>query len=292
MTAAIYATRAGLNTLVLEQETCGGLANWAVEIENFPSHEKISGMELMEKVKSQTEKLGAEILEIVEVEGCRLEGALKSVDTDEGAFQARAIIIATGREPIPLPVEADTEHLHYCAICDGAAYRGKNVLVVGGGNSGVGDALYLLNQGVGRVILVEAADRLFASQTAQDALFARSNIEIYMSTEVSEVIRENDELTVRLTGNHDGRELTVSVSGLFVYIGQTPRTELFKGLIDLDGQGYITTDQEMRTNVAGVFAAGDVRCKKYRQLTTAMNDGAIAALAAEEYIRSVGDGAH
>ena len=285
LTAAVYGVRAGLKTTVLEKNACGGLANWAVEIENFPSHEKIGGQELMTRIKNQALKLGVEIREIVEIEEIHLEGRSKQIKTDDGVLHAKAIIVATGREPIPLPVKADSDHIHYCAICDGTAYRGKDVLVVGGGNSGICDALYLLNQGVGGITLIEQMDRLFAAKVSQDSLMARPEVKVMTSTEVCGLIVDGDchRVTLRDTNTMVCKE--IEVKGIFVYIGQVPNTAMFKGILEMDEQGYIQGDETMHTNVEGVFVAGDVRRKKYRQLTTAMHDGTIAALEAEEYIR-------
>lgn len=285
LTAAIYGVRAGLKTVVLEKNACGGLANWAVEIENFPSREKIGGQDLMTRIKSQALKLGVEIREIVEIEEVHLEGRSKEIRTDDGVLQAKAVIVATGRAPIPLSVKADSDNIHYCAICDGTAYRGKNVLVVGGGNSGVGDALYLLNQGVGGITLIEQMDRLFAAKVSQEALLARPEVKIMTSTEICGLSIEGDCHRVTLRDTKTAACQEIEVRGIFVYIGQVPNTRMFKGVLTMDEQGYIQGDESMHTNVEGVFVSGDVRRKKYRQLTTAMNDGTIAALEAEEYIR-------
>jgi len=284
LTAAVYGVRAGLKTAVLEKNACGGLANWAVEIENFPSHDKIGGQDLMTRIKEQALKLGVEIREIVEIEEIHLQGRSKEIKTDDGVLQAKAVIVATGREPIPLPVKADSDHVHYCAICDGTAYRGKDVLVVGGGNSGVCDALYLLSQGVGGITLIEQMDRLFAAKVSQDALMTRPEVKVMTSTEVCGLIVDGDShrVTLRDTKTMACRE--IEVKGIFVYIGHIPHTAMFKGILALDEQGYIQGDENMHTNVEGVFVAGDVRRKKYRQLTTAMHDGTIAALEALEYI--------
>ncbi|MBI4767057.1 MAG: FAD-dependent oxidoreductase [Deltaproteobacteria bacterium] len=287
LTAAIYGARAHLKTLILERQTCGGLANWAVEIENFPSHEKISGITLMERVKTQAEKLGAEIREIVEISAIQFNGQSKRIETDEGTFQAKAVIVATGREPIRLPLEVDSDHIHYCAICDGSVYRGRDVLVVGGGNSGTGDALYLLNQGVRTIILIEQMDRLLANQASQKALCAHPEVTILTSTEISGIAVKGKDHWVTLKNSRTGETQTIEAGGIFVYIGQAPQTGLFKGILEMDDQGYILGDETMETNVEGIFVAGDVRHKTYRQLTTAMNDGTIAALAAEAYLRSL-----
>jgi thioredoxin reductase (NADPH) len=290
LTAAIYTTRAKQRTLLLEKHTCGGLANWAVQIENFPSHERISGMELMNKVKNQIVNLGADVFEVVEINDITLAGALKMIETDEGTFQAPALIIATGREPVRLPAEWEGENIHYCAICDGTAYENDDVLVIGGGNSGVGDALYLLNQGVRHITLVEQANRLFACKADQDALYSKSHAEILTGTVVEQMVRKKQKIHCTLHCEETGERKEIVVKGVFVYIGQTPQTKIFRGFLDMDKQGYIIGDEDMKTNMEGVFVAGDVRRKKYRLLTTAMNDAAVAALSAEEYCRSMRSG--
>ena len=283
----MYGARAGLKAVVLEQHTCGGLANWAVEIENFPSHEKISGQELMTRIKSQAAKLNVSLREIVEIQEISIGEQLKLIKTDEDTLQAKTVIVATGREPIRLPVEENSDHIHYCAICDGTAYRGKDVLVVGGGNSGVCDALYLLNQGVHGITLIEQEDRLFAAKKSQEALLAWQQVTVLTSTDICGLNIDGKCHRVTLKDNRTGACREIEVTGIFVYIGQTPNTGMFKGVLKMDEQGYILGDENMHTNIAGVFVAGDVRKKKYRQLTTAMNDGTIAALEAEEYIRSL-----
>ena len=287
LTAAIYSARANLKTLLLEKNTCGGLACRAAEIANFPSYDKIGGMELMERVAEQAARQGAGIREIVEIEDVQVHGRLKVVHTDEGGFGAKALIIATGREPIRLEAGDGCDHVHYCAICDGTAYRDREVIVIGGGNAGVGDALYLLNQGVGKITLVEQTACLCAGQCSQEELRADPRVTVLTGTEVAGLDDLGDHLSLNLRCTDSGQQHDVDAAGVFVYMGQAPQTAMFRGRVDLDPQGYILTDEEMRTNVSGVFAAGDVRQKKRRQLTTAMNDGTIAALSAEEYIRSL-----
>jgi len=288
LTSAIYTSRAKLRTLILEENVCGGLVNWAIEIENFPSYEKIGGMEFIEKVKAQVEKLGAEIEEIVEIENVHLTDKIKTIETEDCSYMARAVIIATGREPKKLPLKTNCEQIHYCAICDGSIYKNRNVLVVGGGNSGVDDSLYLITQGVKHITLIEQFDKLFASQKSQQELRGHSQVDIMTSTELTE-IESNDvieRVVIKNTKTKETKEL--KVDAIFVYVGQEPKTELFKNVVDMDSDGYIMADEDMRTNVEGVFVAGDVRRKKYRQITTAVNDGTIAALSAEEYFRSQG----
>ena len=289
LTAAIYAAQASLDTMVLEKDVCGGLANWAVEIENFPSHETISGEALLERTKEQAENIGAQIVEIEEVIRVDLHKEVKTVTTDDGTYAARAIIIATGREPIKLPMEADDDHMHYCAICDGSFYKDKHVLVVGGGNSGVGDALYLLTQGVGEITLVEQMGCLLAAKKDQEQLRRHANVKVMTCTEVADIDIKDDLQCVTLKNVSTGKSESVEVCGIFVYIGQKPKTDIFKGILNMTDDGYIVADEEMATSVKGVFCAGDVRRKKIRQLTTAAGDGTIAALSVADYIRTLSD---
>jgi len=284
MTAAIYAARANLNTLLLEQRVCGGLVNTTHVVENFPSYPSINGMDLMEKVRDHVDALGVTICEVVEIESLDLEGETKCFTTDEGRFCAPATVLATGRKPKTLPLETDCEQIHYCAICDGSAYTGKDVIVVGGGNSGVDESLYLLSLGVNRIVVVEEFDRLLASEKACRQLQARSNVEIMTSTRITR-IRSNERLeTVTLQNTVDETTIEKPADGVFVYIGQAPQTDLFHGQIELDGDGYIPVNADMQTSAAGVFAAGDVIQKRYRQITTAMGDATVAALSAVGYL--------
>ncbi|MEN8246808.1 MAG: FAD-dependent oxidoreductase [Thermodesulfobacteriota bacterium] len=289
LTAAVYAAQARVDTLVLEKNICGGLANWAVEIQNFPSYETISGEALLEKTKAQVERLGVEIKEIEEVLRVDFQADVKTIVTDDDTYAARAVIVATGREPIKLPLEADEDHVHYCAICDGALYRDKHVLVVGGGNSGVGDALYLLTQGVGEITLVEMMDCLLAARKDQEQLLQHGNVKVMTCTQVADIEVQEDMQCVTLKNVNTGESECIDVCGIFVYIGQKPETDVFKGVLDMTDVGYILTDEEMATSVAGVFAAGDVRHKKIRQLTTAAADGTIAALSVNDYIRALSE---
>ena len=289
LTAAIYAARANLKTMVLERSVCGGLVNTTYLVENFPSHSKISGMDLMEKVRDQVEAMGVDIREVIEVDKLTLDTPMKQVETDEGSFTAPVVILATGRSPRKLPLETECEAIHYCAICDGSAYKGKNVLVVGGGNSGIEESMYLLSLGVKHITVIEQMDRLFASGQAQeDLLKHKGKVEIFTSTTIESLEEENGRLTaVTLHDSNQGTRFKRDIDGIFVYMGHDTETELFKDLIALNDRGYIEAGNEMKTSLAGVFAAGDIVQKKFWQITTAMNDGTIAALNAAEYIRSI-----
>ncbi len=284
MTAAIFAARANLKTAILEEKACGGLAGWANRVENFPSHISINGMELMERVLEQVQNLGVEVDEAAEVRRLDLTGKVKEVETGEALYTGKSVILATGRRPIPLPFETNCDHVHYCSVCDGSSYAGKKVLVVGGGNSGFDESLYLLSLGVNGIMMVEELDKCCASEISQAKLRNHYNVEIRTSTCVTGIVKEGQSYRVLLCGK-DGRNDSVVVDGIFVFIGQRPNTQMFRSIIEMDPDGYILTGPDRETNLPGVYAAGDVIQKRYRYLTTAMADGTIAALAAAKYIR-------
>jgi len=286
MTAAIYTARANLSTVIVEQEVCGGLVNSTYVVENFPSYISINGMELMEKTLEQVERLGVEVEQVAEIENLQLTGDLKTVETDEAIYCGRTIILATGRVPIPLPMETDCEQIHYCSVCDGTAYKGKKVLIVGGGNSGFDEALYLLSLGVKEIIIIEMMDQFFASQTTQDKVAGKPEISARTSTRIRELVEDGRLKAVVLENTDTGESETLDVDGIFVFIGQKPNTEMFADVITLDEHGYIQASEHMETNLEGVYSAGDVNQKTYRQITTAMADGTIAALTVEKYLRS------
>lgn len=291
MTSAIYSARAGLSTLVLDENACGGLVNWTQVVENMPSYVSVGGMDLSERMLQQIEALGVDVEEAACIDSIDLSGDRKIIHADDEVYSAKSVIIATGRKPVPLPVAGECEQVHYCAICDGMAYKGKKVLVVGGGNSGFDEALALLDQGIDQLMLVEKMDRFFAAQVTQDELRARPGVQLAHSTEVASLNCNGRLQSVCLKNLATGQCETHEFDGIFVFMGQQPGTEIFNGMVDLDGDNYILTDENMKTSLPGVFAAGDVRQKKYRQITTAMSDGTIAALEAERYIRRVDKGA-
>jgi len=283
MTAAIFAARANLKTAIVEEKVCGGLAKWTNSVENFPSHISMNGMELMERVLAQVQNLAVEVDQAAEVVRLDLSGPFKIVETSEYLYEGKAIIHATGRQPVRLPVETESDHIHYCSVCDGSAYAGKKVLVVGGGNSGFDESLYLLSLGVAEIILVEALDHCCASTTTQAKLRSYGNVGIRTHTCVAAVTNQGKGCQVTLENLRYGSREILYVDGVF--IGQKANTDLFQGLVVLDADHYVITGPNMETNVLEVYAAGDVVQKSYRYLTTAMADGTIAALAAEKYIR-------
>lgn len=288
MTAAIYAARVNLKTAIIDRNVCGGLVNSTYVIENFPSYVSINGMKLMEKVHEQVLYLGVDVEQVAEVEGLHLKGDHKTVETDECLYQAPVVILATGCDPIRLSHLDHCEQIHYCAICDGPAYKGKRVIVVGGGNSGFDETLYLLSLGIESVSIVELMDKCMADQMTQDQIAKHDNVEVCVQTTVKDVTLQNGRLTSALLENtYTGITRQIPAGGIFIFIGQKPNTNQFADIIELSEQGFILTDREMQTNLPGVFAAGDVVEKRYRQIPTAMSDGAVAALAAGAYLRHV-----
>lgn len=288
MTAALYAKRANLRVALLETNVTGGLANSTYTVENFPSYPEIHGMELMEKMRGHIDRLGVDVEEVFEIAGLALEGEEKIVRGEDGVvWKAPALILATGRKPIPLDVPTECDQIHFCAICDGAPYKGKRVLVVGGGNSAFDEGLYLLNLGVERLIVAEAMDRFFAAEATQDALFGDPRVMGLKTTRVADIELTDGRLSAAVLENTlTGEHTVLPVDGIFVFLGQSPNNEWFKDAIALDDKGYILVGEAMSTSIPGVFGAGDINHKSFRQITTAVSDGTIAALAAEAYLRT------
>lgn len=288
MTAGVYAARANRSCAILESNITGGLANSTYIVENYPSYSEVHGMELMQKVRDQVDNLGVDVEEVCEILSLDLTAQPKRIETEDVVYEAKTVIVATGRKPIPLDVPTECAQVHHCAICDGAPYKGKKVLVVGGGNSAFDEGLYLKQLGVESITVVEVMDRLFAAQAAQDALLCDDSVCCHLTTFVKDLELDGDTLKAAILENKATGETTrVEVDGVFVFLGQWPNNELFKDVLTLDKAGYIAADVNMNTNVAGVFSAGDINSKQFRQLTTATADGTIAALMADRYIRSL-----
>jgi thioredoxin reductase (NADPH) len=286
MTAAIYAARANLDVLVLEREICGGLANSTYSVENFPSYSRINGMELMQKVKDHVESLKVRIEEIAEVDHFQFDSDRKAVSTPEQRYHAKSIILATGRVPIHLPIETDwEEHIHYCSVCDGIACKGKDLVLVGGGNSSFDESLFLIDLGVRSIVIIESMETCPAEEVTQKKAFATGKIADRTNARLSGIIWQAGRGRIIVEDISSGSSEPIAADGVFVFIGQRPNTRTLEGQIELDSSGYIVADNLMHTNRPGVFAPGDVIAKKYRQLTTAMSDGTIAALEAVKYIR-------
>lgn len=286
-TAALYAARAGLSTLVLEKLSAGGQMALTEQIDNYPGFESgIDGFTLGEKMQQSAERFGA-VTELAEVYKASLSGKIKTLDTSEGVFQSRTVVIATGATPRPLGISGEEalvgKGVHYCAACDGAPYRGKTVAVVGGGNSAAADAL-LLSRVAKKVIIVHRRDTLRATKIYHEPLMKAENVEFRWNSVVTELLHEDKLTGVRLKDVQTGAETLLAADGVFVSVGRKPATELIVDQIELDKGGYIAAGETTETNIAGVYAVGDVRTKLLRQVVTAVADGAVAVHMAEEFL--------
>ena len=286
-TAAFYAARAGLDTVVLEKLSAGGQMALTHQIDNYPGFEDgIDGFYLAEKMQKQAERFGAKS-EYAEVIRMDLKASPKVIETSEGIFCGKTVVLATGANPRELGIDHETElvgrGIAYCAACDGMFYRGKTVVVVGGGNSAAADAL-LLSRIAKKVIIVHRRDNLRATKIYHEPLMNAENVEFRWNSTVSELLY-GDRLTgVRLKDVHTGEETELVADGVFVSVGRKPATELLADQIELDKGGYIAAGETTETNIPGVYAVGDVRTKLLRQVVTAVADGAMAVHMAEEYI--------
>ena len=286
-TAALYAARAGLDTLVLEKLSAGGQMALTEEIDNYPGFaEGIDGFTLAEKMQQQAERFGARS-EYAQVESMDLTASPKVLETSEGPFYARTVVLATGANPreLGLPGEAALtgRGVAYCAACDGMRYKGRTVVVVGGGNSAAADAM-LLSRIAKKVILVHRRDTLRATKIYHEPLMQAENIEFRWNSVVTELLHDDKVTGVKLKDVHTGEETTVPCDGVFISVGRKPATELVQSQVALDRNGYIIADETTKTSLPGVYAVGDVRTKPLRQVVTAVADGATAVHMAEEYL--------
>ena len=286
-TAALYAARAGLRTVVLEQLSPGGQMALTATVDNYPGFPQgVDGWELSQSMAEGAARSGAET-ELAEVFSVDLRAEPKRIETSEGRFLARTVAIATGAGPrllgLPREDQFTGRGVNYCAHCDGMFYKGKTVAVVGGGNSAVADALYL-SRLCEKVYLIHRRDTLRATKVYHETLLGTENIEFLPDTQVTALQGEDRLREITLENLRDGTERALSIDGLFISIGRKPATGLVEGQLDLDPQGYVPADETTRTAIPGVFAVGDIRTKALRQIVTATADGACAAHFAEEYL--------
>lgn len=288
LTAALYAARAGKTVTVYERECIGGQITRAPLVENYPGAGTVSGLQLGDRMAAQAEAAGAGI-SLTDVQKIAKEASgVFRLDTDDGAYHAKAVIYACGARPraLGLPGEAELIGLgvSYCALCDGGFFKEQDVTVVGGGNSAFDDAL-LLSERCHHVTLIHRRSSFRAEQILVERVKRRNNISLLTDTTVSKLIQENGQLTGLKLKRKSGKDETLPVSGLFVSIGRQPDTELLTGLAALDENGYVISDEEMAVSeTPGVFVAGDCRIKRVCQLTTAVSDGTVAAVSACAYL--------
>ncbi len=285
LTAALYALRAEKSVVVIEKLGLGGQIALSSEVENFPGTPKMSGAEFAANLASQVESLGGRIEyeEVVEI----VDGEIKTVVTDLDKYEGRSVIIATGVMNRRLGAEGEAEligkGISFCAVCDGSFYKKKTVAVIGGGNTAVEDAIYLSDIAE-KVYIVHRRDEFRAENRLVRALKQRENVELVLDSTVERFIDNGGLKGIEVVNVKNGEKRTIEIDGAFVAVGQTPQCQIFDGLITLNDGGYIVAGENCRTNVDGIFVAGDCRNKSVRQLTTACSDGSIAALAACEYI--------
>ena len=288
LTAAVYARRAGKSALVLEKASFGGQITYSPKIENFPSAFSISGTELADKMMEQALAQGADI-ELEEAVSVEKTDAGFKVVTDFSEYEAKALVIATGAKHRLLGVEGEDKFvgkgISFCAVCDGAFYADKEVVVVGGGNSAIVEAT-LLAQTCKKVTIVQNLPYLTGEKVTAEALVAKDNVEVIYSATVKE-FRGDDELKEVVISLSDGSEQVLTPEGVFIAIGLAPENSAFANLAELNEYGYIKADENCLTRTEGVFVAGDCRTKAVRQIATAAADGAVAALKAVEYIDSL-----
>ena len=285
LTSAIYASRALKKTLVLEAVAYGGQILNTLDIENYPAEEHISGFDFATKLYNQAINLGAEV-KFEKVTNIIDKEDYKEIITTKSSYQAKAVIIATGADNRKLGIEDEDKYLgkgiSYCATCDGAFFRKKDVAIIGGGNTAVEDAVYLSDI-VNKVYLIHRRDKFRANEKAIEQVKEKKNIEIIYNSNVTKLNGTDTITSIEIT-NKDNEVRNIDISCLFIAIGKVPENENFKQLIKINEQGYIIANENCHTNIPGIFVAGDTRVKELRQLVTATSDGAIAATEAIKYI--------
>ena len=286
-TAALYAARAGLDVALVEKMSIGGQMTLTDVIENYPGFDEgVDGFTLGMKMQAGAERFGAQTV-YAEVTGLSLTDTVKRVTTTEGEMAARTVVIATGADPRTLGIEGEESlvgrGLHYCAHCDGRFYKGKEVMVVGGGNTAAADALYLSHLAA-KVTLVHRRDTLRATRIYHEPLMKAENVTFLWDSTVEAYVVDGRITGATVKNLKTGETATVTCDGIFVSVGRKPNTSLLEGQVDLDAAGYVVADETTRTNIPGVFAVGDVRTKALRQVVTAVGDGAVAVHFAEEYL--------
>ncbi len=288
LSAGIYAGRAKTDTIILEESVVGGQVSNTYHIANYPgTGDVIRGRDLMKNMRKQAEGFGCRIHDLKEIFDVKLAGPEKYVKTEDAEYYAKAVVLATGAEPRKLPAKNEENlrgrGVHYCATCDGAMYEDAKVIVLGGGNAAVEEAVFLTRY-ASEVVIVHQFDHFQASQGAQQEAFDSDKIKIIWDSEIREVHGEDHLTGVEIENVKTGETSEIEADGVFVYIGTVPNYKHFEGQVDLNQWNYVKADENMKTSVPGVFVAGDIRDKLYRQAVMAAADGAIAGIEAEKFI--------
>lgn len=288
--AALYAARAGLDSVLLEKMSAGGQMALMGDIENYPGFEEgIDGFSLGMKMQQNAERFGAKT-EYSEVVSVDFSDKIKRIQTTDGDYLAKTVVIASGANPRELGIDGENKLIgkgvHYCAHCDGRFYKDKTVVVVGGGNSAAADALYL-SRLAKKVYLVHRRDSLRATKIYHEPLTKAENIEFVWNSTVSEFIANEKVQGIKVKNKNTEKTNDIICDGIFISIGRKPATDFLKDMVNLDKNGYIIADESTKTNIEGVFAAGDIRTKALRQVVTAVADGAVAVHYAEEFLETL-----
>ena len=285
LVAALYARRANKTAVVLEKATFGGQITFSPKVENIPGFLSVTGNEFAEKLVEQVLEQGADV-EMCEVSEVR-DGEIKTVLTDAGEFYARTLIVATGAKHRTLGLENEEsfigEGISFCAVCDGAFYQGKDVAVIGGGNSALQEAI-LLSDVAKSVTVVQNLDFLTGEAKLQEQLYAKENVKIILGATVKKYLGDTELRGITIEDAKTGEKSDIALDGLFLAVGLVPQNDAFRGVVELDERGYIKAGEDTLTSAKGIFAAGDCRTKRIRQVATAAADGAVAAVAACDFV--------
>ena len=289
LSAALYAGRARLKTLVVEKKKEGGQIALTSEVENYPGCvEGESGPTLIDRMYNQAKHFGAEFV-YDEIESVDLQGSIKQLNGKKDVYKSKAVIVATGASSRPIGCPGEKEFIgkgvSYCATCDGMFFRGRDVAVVGGGNTALEDAMFLSNY-CNKVYIIHRRDKLRGEEKIAKAISEKDNIEMVWNSNVVKLIGDDKVEGITVKNSVDGSEKDIQVSGLFIAVGQEPDNYDFEEVVELDDKGYVVAGEDCKTESRGIFTAGDCRTKNVRQLTTAASDGAVAAIGACEYIDS------
>ncbi len=288
LTAGMYATRGKLDTLLLERLNPGGLVASTEWVENYPGYpDGIVGAELVKKMEVQAEKFGLQIAPYKEVTAVHLKDKVKTIVVDQHKYQTKAVIIASGSEPKKLNIPGEEKFrgrgVSYCATCDGAFFQGKDIVVIGAGSSGIQEGLFL-TRFVNCVTVVEFMPHMNAEKILQERALKEPKFKIFLNHMVNSINGENRVESITIKSRDTVEEKTILAAGVFIYVGWNPMTHYLNGEVELDKWGYVLASEDTKTSLPGVFAAGDIRTKILRQITTAVCDGTVAAFMVEKYI--------
>lgn len=290
LSAGIYAARGELKTAIVDISMLGGQPTNYLEIENYPSYSMSGGYELMEKFEEHADKFNVKKFPLENVLGVKIKGKEKIIETEDKIFKSKAIILCTGAKARKLEIPGEAEFagrgVSYCAVCDGAFFKGKVICVIGGGNSAIEEAIYL-TKFASKVYIIHRRDELRADKIIQQRAFANPQIEFIYDSVPLEILGENTVTSIVIKNLKTNQVKEIKTSGVFPYIGFSANAELFKDKLEKDANGFIVTNDKMQTSLAGVFAAGDLRTTPLRQVITAAADGAVAATFAIKYIEEV-----